>query len=156
MFLSNNNTECYSGYIKIDENFQIDEFSGQIDQILRKEHLDLNGTFIQIIEGLKKTIRFFFENEVLTAIKAKKICHLSFNRKNSILCLSVTPLSSGLTLISFVENPRSENLIEKTLPEKLKEIFSNNGFKHIEYQTCFEVKRESGVKYPVFLLVAQK
>jgi 2-polyprenyl-3-methyl-5-hydroxy-6-metoxy-1,4-benzoquinol methylase len=41
-------------------------------------------------------------------------------------------------------------------PEKLKEIFRNNGFKNIEYQTCFEVKRESGVKYPVFLLVGQK
>jgi len=41
-------------------------------------------------------------------------------------------------------------------PDKLKEIFVNNGFKHIEYQTCFEVKRESGIKYPVFLLVAQK
>ncbi|MDP2335654.1 MAG: class I SAM-dependent methyltransferase [Bacteroidota bacterium] len=41
-------------------------------------------------------------------------------------------------------------------PDKLKEIFVKNGFKHIEYQTCFEVKRESGIKYPVFLLVAQK
>lgn len=41
-------------------------------------------------------------------------------------------------------------------PEKLKEIFTINGFKSIGYQTCFEVKRESGVKYPVFLLVGQK
>ena len=41
-------------------------------------------------------------------------------------------------------------------PEKLSEIFRNNGFKQIGYQTCFEVKRESGVKYPVFLLVGQK
>ncbi|MBV5314881.1 MAG: class I SAM-dependent methyltransferase [Prolixibacteraceae bacterium] len=41
-------------------------------------------------------------------------------------------------------------------PEKLTEIFRNAGFKNIEYKTCFEVKRESGVKYPVFLLVAQK
>ncbi len=30
------------------------------------------------------------------------------------------------------------------------------GFKNIQYKTCFEVKRESGLKYPVFLLVAQK
>lgn len=41
-------------------------------------------------------------------------------------------------------------------PEKLTEIFRNAGFKNIEYKTCFEVKRESGLKYPVFLLVAQK
>ena len=41
-------------------------------------------------------------------------------------------------------------------PEKLTAIFRNAGFKNIEYKTCFEVKRESGVKYPVFLLVGQK
>ncbi len=122
MFLSNNDTEYFSGYIKINENLKIEEFSGQINQILRKEHLDLNGNFIQIVEGLKKPIRFFFENEVLAAIKTKKICHLSYNRKNSILHLSITPLSSEVTLISFVETPKSENSIEETLPEKLKEI----------------------------------
>lgn len=41
-------------------------------------------------------------------------------------------------------------------PNKLKEILIEAGFKNIEYKTCFEVTRESGVKYPVFLLVAQK
>ena len=41
-------------------------------------------------------------------------------------------------------------------PENLAEILKHTGFKNIEYKTCFEVKRESGVKYPVFLLVAQK
>jgi ubiquinone/menaquinone biosynthesis C-methylase UbiE len=41
-------------------------------------------------------------------------------------------------------------------PEKLTEILRIAGFKNIEHKTCFEVKRESGVKYPVFLLVAQK
>jgi 2-polyprenyl-3-methyl-5-hydroxy-6-metoxy-1,4-benzoquinol methylase len=41
-------------------------------------------------------------------------------------------------------------------PEKLGEIFRIAGFKNIEYQTCFEVERNSGVKYPVFLLVGQK
>ncbi|MDD2306140.1 MAG: class I SAM-dependent methyltransferase [Prolixibacteraceae bacterium] len=41
-------------------------------------------------------------------------------------------------------------------PEELTEIFRNAGFKNIKYQTCFEVKRDSGVKYPVFLLVGQK
>jgi len=41
-------------------------------------------------------------------------------------------------------------------PEKLTEILMMAGFKNINYQTCFEVKRESGAKYPVFLLVANK
>lgn len=41
-------------------------------------------------------------------------------------------------------------------PEKLTEILAIAGFKNIEYHTCFEVKRELGAKYPVFLLVAQK
>ncbi len=41
-------------------------------------------------------------------------------------------------------------------PEKLSEILKLAGFKNIEFQTCFEVKRETGTKYPVFLLVAQK
>ena len=41
-------------------------------------------------------------------------------------------------------------------PDKLKEIFMRNGFKNIEYKTCFEVKRESGTKYPVFLMVGNK
>lgn len=41
-------------------------------------------------------------------------------------------------------------------PEKLTEILAIAGFKNIEYHTCFEVKRESGAKYPVFLLVAKK
>ena len=41
-------------------------------------------------------------------------------------------------------------------PEKLTEILTIAGFKNIEYQPCFEVQRESGVKYPVFLLVANK
>jgi hypothetical protein len=30
------------------------------------------------------------------------------------------------------------------------------GFASIEYKTCFEVTRESGAKYPVFLMTAQK
>jgi len=41
-------------------------------------------------------------------------------------------------------------------PEKLSGILTIAGFKNIEYHTCFEVKRESGAKYPVFLLVARK
>ena len=41
-------------------------------------------------------------------------------------------------------------------PEKLTEIIKDAGFKNIEYKTCFEVKREAGATYPVFLLVANK
>ena len=41
-------------------------------------------------------------------------------------------------------------------PEKLFEILKIAGFKNIKYKTVFEVKRESGIKYPVFLLVGQK
>lgn len=122
MLLSNNKTENLSGYIKLNENLQIEEFSGQINQILRREHLDLDGNFIQITEDLKKNMRSFFENEVLPAIKAKNISHFSFNRKNSILSIAITPLCSGLTLISFEEAPQSEKLIDQTLPEKLKEV----------------------------------
>ena len=122
MFLSNNKIENYSGYIKLDENLQIEEFSGQINQILRKGHLDLNGNLIQITEGLKKNIRFFFENEVLPAIKSTKISHLSLTRKNSILLISITPLSSGITLLSFEEVPPPAKIIDQTLPDKLKEV----------------------------------
>jgi ubiquinone/menaquinone biosynthesis C-methylase UbiE len=41
-------------------------------------------------------------------------------------------------------------------PENLTEILRLAGFKNIEYKTCFEVTRESGLKYPVFLIVAKK
>ena len=122
MFPSKNNSEYSSGYIKVAENLQIDEFSGQINQILRNEHLDLNGNFIQIVEVLKKKVRFFFENELMPAIKERKICHLSFKRTNSILYLTVTPLNSGITLISFLDAHINEKQREQTLPEKLKEI----------------------------------
>lgn len=41
-------------------------------------------------------------------------------------------------------------------PEGLTVILKKAGFKTISYKTCFEIKRESGVNYPIFLLVAQK
>ncbi|NEW85140.1 MAG: class I SAM-dependent methyltransferase [Mariniphaga sp.] len=41
-------------------------------------------------------------------------------------------------------------------PENLKEILKHIGFKNIEHKTCFELKRESGKIFPIFLLVAQK
>jgi len=122
MFLSKIKTEFFSGYLTINENFRIEEFSGQVNQILRKDHLDLDANLIQIIESLKKNIRSFFENEVLPAIKLRRIKHLSFDRKSSILNISVTPVSSGLTLLSFEESAQPDKQNEKTLPEKLKEV----------------------------------
>lgn len=41
-------------------------------------------------------------------------------------------------------------------PEKLTEIFKEAGFQNISYKTCFEIKRESGKTFPVFLMVGQK
>jgi tRNA (cmo5U34)-methyltransferase len=41
-------------------------------------------------------------------------------------------------------------------PESFAVILKKNGFKQVEYKTCFEVKRESGKTYPIFLLTAQK
>jgi len=41
-------------------------------------------------------------------------------------------------------------------PEDLAKQLENKGFKQLKFETCFEVKRESGQKYPVFLLVGQK
>jgi ubiquinone/menaquinone biosynthesis C-methylase UbiE len=41
-------------------------------------------------------------------------------------------------------------------PELLKKKLESEGFNSLTFKTCFEVKRESGRKYPVFLLVAKK
>lgn len=122
MFLSDDKTEHLSGYIKLDENLQIEEFSGQINQILRKEHLEIDGNLTEITSSLKKNLRSFFENELLPAIKSKGIRHLNYKRKNSLLNLAVTPLNSGMTLISFEESEIAEKPSDLTLPEKLKEV----------------------------------
>ena len=41
-------------------------------------------------------------------------------------------------------------------PDELSVILTNAGFKNVEYKTCFEVKRESGQIFSVFILVAKK
>jgi tRNA (cmo5U34)-methyltransferase len=41
-------------------------------------------------------------------------------------------------------------------PDKLCEILKNMGFKKPKYKPCFEVKRDTDKKFPVFLLVTQK
>lgn len=122
MFIPNNNTEYFTGYIRINEELLIQEFSGQINQILRKENLNLNDHFGQIIEEMKKNIRFFFENEVLPAIHLRKISHLSIDRKNTKLSVAVTPLSSGSTILSFEETVITDKPTDLNLPDKLKEV----------------------------------
>ena len=122
MFLLNNTTENFSGYIILNENLLIEEFSGQINQILRKEHLDLTGDFVQLTEKLGKKTRSFFEGELLPVIRSKQIKHLSHHRKHSQLLISVTPLSTGSILVSFEEDVQPEKIIDQTLPEKLNEV----------------------------------
>jgi PAS domain S-box-containing protein len=126
MFFSSNKTEYLSGYLKINENLQIEEFSGQINQILRHENLDLDVNFSQIIEDLKKNISNFFKNEVIPAIRENKIRHLFFERKKSILSIAITPLCSGLTLLSFEETNQPKKQIEQTLPEITEEKLSES------------------------------
>lgn len=41
-------------------------------------------------------------------------------------------------------------------PENLAQTLTEIGFKSIQYQSCFDIVRDSGRKYPVFLLTAQK
>ena len=41
-------------------------------------------------------------------------------------------------------------------PDKLTEVLKTAGFKKIKHKTCFEITRESGKKFPIFLLVAKK
>lgn len=122
MFLSNNRTEYFSGYMKVNETLQVEEFSGELSHILRQENLDTNADLLHIIKNLKKNIRSFFENEVLQAIKDQKIRHLFFERKKSIVTVAITPLSSGFTLVSFEETTQADKQNDQALPEKLKEV----------------------------------
>jgi tRNA (cmo5U34)-methyltransferase len=41
-------------------------------------------------------------------------------------------------------------------PERLTVVLKKAGFKKAEHKVCFEIKREPGKIFPVFLLVAQK
>lgn len=122
MFLSKNKTESFTGYILLTENLQVQEFSGQVNQMLRKDHLDLNIDFNLIVGSLKRKLHYFFENEVLPAIKKKAIRHLTFNRKKSVLSVSITPLSSGETIISLEEYAQGDRYSDLSWPEKMKEV----------------------------------
>jgi len=122
MSILNHNTDHYSGYIKLNDNLLIEEFSGQINHILRQENLELDVSFAQIVEGLKKNIRHFFENEISAAIKTRTIAHFNLEKKNSSLNVAVTPLSSGSVLLSFEETPLGVKQGEDSIFEKLSEV----------------------------------
>lgn len=122
MLSSENNAENFSGYLKVNDLLQIEEFSGQINQILRKENLDLNENLVSLAESLKKNLSYFFENELIPAIKDNRIGHFYIERKNSILSVSVTPLTSGVVIISMDETFQATKLNNHSLPEKHQEI----------------------------------
>ena len=123
MFPSNEKPEFYSGYIRVDENLQIEEISGHINHILRIGDIDQNEMLPNIIDVLKKNIRSFIKEEVLPSIISRQIRHFSYERKNTVVTIAVTPIASGLTIISFEEIPSAINIEQKTLSEKLREIF---------------------------------
>ena len=123
MFIQNEKTNYYSGYIRINETLQIEEVSGHINHILRIENIDQNDSLLHTIEGMNKNIRAYFKEEVLPAITARRIRHLFFERKSTAVTIGVTPIASGLTILSFEEMPQDEKFDQQSLAEKLKEIF---------------------------------
>ena len=123
MFIKNEKKEYYSGYIRINETLQIEEISGHINQILRIENLAQNDSLLNVIEILNKNIRAYFKEEILPAIMARRIRHFIFERKNTTITITVTPIDSGLIILSFEEMQEDERFDQQTLPEKLKDIF---------------------------------
>ncbi|HEY3370006.1 MAG TPA: PAS domain S-box protein [Prolixibacteraceae bacterium] len=123
MFIKNAKTEYYSGYIRINETLQIEEISGHINQILKIENVDQNDSLLHLTEALNKNIRAYFKEEILPAITARRIRHFLFKRKNTTVTIAVTPIASGLTILSFEEMPEDQKFDQPNLPEKLKEIF---------------------------------
>ena len=52
----------------------------------------------------------------------RHISHLNFERKNSVLTVAVTPLSSGYTLLSFEEITHASKPKDDSLFKKLSEV----------------------------------
>ena len=122
MFIQNGKTEHYSGYLGVDDNLQIKEISGDLNLILRIENIGLDDSLLQIIDILKKNLHSFFKEEILPVISARQIRHLSFERKNTILKITITPISTGLTIVSFEEIQEAKNIEIKSLPENIQEV----------------------------------
>lgn len=123
MFIKNDTPEYYSGYIRINETLEIEEISGHIHQILRIESIDQNDNLVHVMEALNKNMRSYFKEEILPAISSRHIKHFTFERKNTSVAISVTPIASGFTILSFEEKPVEEKFDQQSLPEKLQEIF---------------------------------
>ncbi|HET6559460.1 MAG TPA: PAS domain S-box protein [Prolixibacteraceae bacterium] len=123
MFIKNEKPEYYSGYIRINETLEIEEISGHIKEILRVGNIDENDSFLHLIEVLSKNMRSYFKEEIIPAITARRIRHFFYERKNTTVSISVTPIASGFILLSFEEMPAQEKFEQQSLPEKLKEIF---------------------------------
>lgn len=123
MALKNENSEFYSGYVRIDENLCVVEVSGHVNQILRIGQIDQHENLLHIVDKLKKNIRAFLKAEVLPIVSAREIRHLSFERKDTFVSIAVTPIVSGITILSFEEILKPSPNEENALPEKLKEIF---------------------------------
>ncbi|MDP2112618.1 MAG: PAS domain S-box protein, partial [Bacteroidota bacterium] len=122
MFPQTQNTEYISGYVKIDEHLKLLEISGEINKILQIDEFDPDESFLHIIEVLKKNTRSFFKQEILPAIKARQIRNFSLDRKKTILNVTVTSLSSGLTIISLEEIHAAISIDYQSLPEKLQDL----------------------------------
>lgn len=122
MFIQNEKTEYFSGYIVIDESLKITEISDKISQILKIENIDLNENFLLVIDVLKKNLRSFFRQEIIPVIHSRQVRHLSIENKSSILKITVTPFSSGSTIISLEEIAEDDILEQQSLSEKLQEI----------------------------------
>ena len=114
-------TDQLSGYIKINADFQIEEFDGQTDQIFHST-IEQGQSLRQLIQDQKKNFRLFFENEMMPSIQARKIAHLSYEKKNNSISIAITPLSSGKTLLSFQVSSQVDKQNYQLLHEKLKEV----------------------------------
>jgi len=105
--------------------------------------------------------------------------HQSFDRKfdvilNQMVLHHVTDVTSILEKFFSMLNPEGYLAIADLFPEdgsfhgpevnvhlgfspeNLAQTLTKIGFKSIQYQSCFDIVRDSGRKYPVFLLTAQK
>jgi len=123
MFIKNEKPEYYSGYIRINETLGIEEISGHINQILRIENIEENSSLLHLVEAMNKNMRSYFKEEILPAIQVREVKHFTFDRKNTSVAIFITPIASGLIILSFEEKPIEENFNQQSLPEKLKNIF---------------------------------
>jgi two-component system sensor histidine kinase/response regulator len=93
-----------------------------INPILHQENLDMDTSFSELANALKKNLRSFFKQEVLPAIESRQLIHVNFERKKSTVSVAVTPLSSGITLISLDETFHPDKQNYRSVPERIKDI----------------------------------